>query len=255
MQIDEYRKLAALEDRMWYFCALHRRFYFWLCRGLPPGAASILDAGCGTGGLIKRFGARHRHWRLTGLDNGSLACALAAERTNAEIVTGSITALPFGDGEFDAVVSGDVVCQVADAAEALRECARCVRPGGLVLVNVQAFMWLWSYHDETCETRHRYTRPELEGLFRTAGLAVEFASYANGLSLPLIAARRKLFRPARPTSDVRHYPAAIEAGFALLARLEFEGMRRGWRLPLGSSVFAVGRKPPAFSSRVPSLGR
>jgi SAM-dependent methyltransferase len=243
MQLDEYRKLAEVEDRMWYFHALNRRITHWLGRLLPAGPARVLDAGCGTGGLIKAIHAARPEWRATGLDFMALACTLARERTGAEVVQGSVTELPFGDAQFDAVVSADVVCQVEDGARALREFARVVRPGGAVLVNVPAFRWLWSYHDDTCQTRHRYTRPELVGLFAAAGLQVDFASYANLLPLPLIAARRKLFRPVNPTSDVQLYPAPVEAAFAAMAVVEFHWQRVGLASPLGSSVFVAGRRP------------
>jgi SAM-dependent methyltransferase len=243
MQLDEYRKLAEVEDRMWYFRALNRRIAHWLARELSPDPAQVLDAGCGTGGLIKHLRAAQREWRLTGLDFSPRACELARLRTNVEIVEGSITALPFADASFDAVVSADVICQVEDGAQALREFARVLRPGGVMLLNVPAFRWLWSYHDDTCETKHRYTRPELAALAKEAGFEVRFASYANGLSLPLIAARRKLFPPADPTSDVRLYPAPVEAIFAGMARLEYAWMNLGWGLPLGSSVYLVARKP------------
>jgi SAM-dependent methyltransferase len=242
VHLDEYRKLAEVEDRMWYFHALNRRVAFWLGKLLPAGSARVLDAGCGTGGLIKALRAARHEWRVTGLDFMPLACELARERTGAEIVQGSITELPFGDASFDAIVSADVVCQVDDGARALREFARCVRPGGVVLVNVPAYRWLWSYHDDTCETKHRYTRPELVGLFRAAGLDVEFASYANCLSLPLIWARRRLFRPAQPTSDVQLYPAPVEAAFAAMAAVEFGWQRLGLASPAGSSVFIAGRR-------------
>ena len=242
MQLDEYRKLSEVEDRMWYFHALNRRIAHWLAQVLPPGPARVLDAGCGTGGLIKALRAAHPAWDLTGLDFMPLACTLARERTGVEIVQGSITDLPFATGSFDAVVSADVVCQVEDSARALQEFARVVRPGGGVLVNVPAFRWLWSYHDDSCETKHRYTRPELTALFRTAGLSIDFATYANLLPLPLIAARRKLFRPANPTSDVQLYPAPVEAGFAGLAGVEFAWQRLGWASPVGSSVFVAGRR-------------
>lgn len=243
MQLDEYRKLAEVEDRMWYFRALNRRIVRWLHAGLGGGPARVLDAGCGTGGLIKDLRAGDAEWTVTGLDFSPRACELARMRTGVEVVEGSITDLPFADGSFDAVVSADVVCQVEDGARALREFARVVRPGGVVLVNVPAFRWLWSYHDDTCETKHRYTRPELVALARAAGLEVTFSTYTNGLSLPLVIARRKLFRPASPTSDVRLYPAPIEATFTGMARLEYGWMRLGWRVPLGSSVFVAARKP------------
>jgi SAM-dependent methyltransferase len=242
MHLDEYRKLAEVEDRMWYFHALNRRMVHFVAGTGAEAPRRILDAGCGTGGLIKYLRRAFPAAKVEGLDFSARACELARLRTGSEITQGSITALPYADGSYDAVVSADVVCQVTDGAAALREFARVVRPGGTVLVNVPAFHWLWSYHDDTCETKHRYTRPELRTLCTQAGLRVEFASYANLLPLPLIAARRKLFRPAAPTSDVRLYPAPVEAMFAAMAALEFAWMRAGLASPLGSSVFVVARK-------------
>ena len=53
MDHEEYVKLAAVEDRMWYFRALHRHALRELDRALPPDRrARVLDAGCGTGGLV-----------------------------------------------------------------------------------------------------------------------------------------------------------------------------------------------------------
>jgi ubiquinone/menaquinone biosynthesis C-methylase UbiE len=243
MQIDEYRKLAETEDRMWYFRALHRRLAHWLARLLPAGSARVLDAGCGTGGFIRSLRTARPDWQVTGVDLSPVACGLARERTGAEIIEASLTALPFGDGTFSAVVTGDVLYHIEDTAAALRELARCVKPGGVVLVNEPAYRWLWSYHDVAVESKHRFTRPELAALFRSAGLEVVFASYANLLILPLVVARRKLFPPARPTSDVQVYPAPIEAVFSAMAWLEHAWTKRGWPLPAGSTVFVAAIKP------------
>jgi SAM-dependent methyltransferase len=240
MQADEYRKLAETEDRMWYFRALHRRRLHWLARLLPPGPARVLDAGCGTGGFIRALQAEGREWQVAGVDLSPVACRLARERTGVEITEGSITALPFADGTFDAITTGDVIYHVEDVAAVLREFARCVKPGGVVLVNEPAYRWLWSYHDEAVESKHRFTRPELVAMFRKAGLEVRFASYQNLLALPLVVLRRKLFPPTRPTSDVQVFPAPIEAGFAAMARVEQAWTGRGWPLPAGSSVFVAG---------------
>lgn len=242
MRPDEYRKLAETEDRMWYFRALHRRRVHWLARLLPGGPVRVLDAGCGTGGFIRTLRRAQPAWTVTGVDLSPLACSLARERTGVEIVEGSITNLPFADGSFDAITTGDVLYHVEDTAAALREFGRCVKPGGVVTVNEPAYKWLWSYHDEAVESKHRFTRPELVARFRVAGLEVKFASYANLLPLPLVVARRKLFPPSRPTSDVQLYPAPIEAGFSAMAAAEQAWTGRGWTLPAGSSVFVAGVK-------------
>lgn len=242
MQPDEYRKLAEIEDRMWYFVALHRRRAEWLVRLLPRGPARVLDAGCGTGGFIRALRNMHPDWTVAGVDQSPLACALARERTAAEIAEGSITALPYGDGSFDAVTTGDVLYHVEDPTAALREFARVLRPGGALVVNEPAYRWLWSYHDEAVESKHRFTRRDLMARLEAAGFAVKRAGYANLPALPLVILRRKLFPPVAPTSDVALLPRPVEWVLAALAALEFDWQCAGIDSPAGSSVFVAGRK-------------
>jgi ubiquinone/menaquinone biosynthesis C-methylase UbiE len=242
MRPEEYRKLAAIEDRMWYFRALHRRRAAELARRLPPGPARVLDAGCGTGGFIRAMRALHPEWRVAGADLSPLACALARESTGAEIVEAPLHALPFADGRFDAVTTGDVLYHVDDVPAALRDIVRCLRPGGVVVANEPAYRWLWSYHDEATEARRRFTRGELVALFQGAGLEVCFASYANLLVLPLMVVRRKLLPVAAPASDVELRPAPVEAVLAAAAALEQAWLGAGGRLPAGGSVFVAGVK-------------
>jgi ubiquinone/menaquinone biosynthesis C-methylase UbiE len=242
MQLDEYRKLAEVEDEMWYFRALNRRMLLPLAPWRDR-AAHVLDAGCGTGGLIKDLQAAGPHWQITGLDYSATACSLATERTGATIVQGSITALPFSDDSFDIVLSADVISQVEDGNQAIREFARVLKPGGIVVINVAAYQWMWSYHDTTCETKHRFRRSELLRLLEGAGLTPVMSSYANMLIFPLIFARRKLFPPANPTSDVRSYSSAVEGFCGAMAGLEYASIRRGFSLPAGTSIFVAASKP------------
>jgi SAM-dependent methyltransferase len=242
MQIDEYRKLAETEDRMWYFRALHRRLEYWLRRKLPAERARVLDAGCGTGGFIRHLEAGGRDWELTGLDLSPVACELARQRTQVKIREGSLTTMPFWDDSYDGIVTGDVLYHIDDVPRVLGEFARCLKPGGVLVLNEPAYRWLWSYHDTAVESRHRFTRPELRQRLEAAGFEVGFSSYANFFVLPLVIARRKLFPPKQPTSDVGLAPPPVEAFLSLLAWIEFNWMRLGLPLPAGSSVFMVARK-------------
>ena len=248
MNADEYIKLAEVEDRMWYFRSLHAHVAreFAAAAAPAPGAAPRwLDAGCGTGGLILRLREQWPQVKYAGIDFMPLACELAQKRCGpgTDIREASITALPFGDGVFEAVVSADVVCQVPDPENALREFFRVLRPGGCVVINVPAYMWMWSYHDDSCQTKHRYTRPEMARLLQAAGFADIRTTHWNALPFPAVWAKRKLFRTAADTSDVKPYPGYVDAIFGGLMQVEHAWLKLGGRWAWGTSVFAVARKP------------
>ncbi len=268
MNADEYLKLAEVEDQMWYFRSLHAHVERELAKGLTAinGAAvsasrpggnvaamsrlqnarpHVLDAGCGTGGLILRLRAAHPGWKFSGIDFMPLACELAQQRCGADVDVrvASVTELPFADESFDAIVSADVVCQIENPEVAAAEFFRVLRPGGVVVLNVPAYMWMWSYHDDSCHTKHRYTRPEIAALLDGAGFIRGHTTHWNALPFPLVWAKRKLLRSSGDTSDVKAYPRVIEAGFSGLMALEHAWMRSGGRWAWGTSVFGAARKP------------
>jgi len=100
-----------------------------LLRRLPP--ARVLDVGCGTG-----FLTRHLHGDVTALDQSPGMAAIAAERMpHARVVVGDAVPLPFGDGEFDRVVTSHFYGHLLPGErEAFLAEARRVAPG-LVLVD------------------------------------------------------------------------------------------------------------------------
>jgi SAM-dependent methyltransferase len=106
--------------------------------GLHPGER-VLDLGCGTGNaalLAARAGAA-----VTGIDPAARLLELARERLSADGLDGSFLvgdaqALPFGDAEFDAVLSVFGVIFAADAERALSEAIRVCKPTGRMLISV-----------------------------------------------------------------------------------------------------------------------
>jgi len=239
----EYDRVFRLESRHFWYRGLHALLLRSLERYAPTGVAlRILDAGCGTGGLMGRLGGRGA---VTGLDLSPRALSYAAARGERQLVRGNVEQLPFREASFDLVVSADVLYHraVVDDEAALAELRRVCRPGGFVFLNLPAHAWLAADHDRAIHTARRYARRDLRRLAARTGLDVVRLSYFNCLLFPLAAAVRLATRRGQPRSDLRPLPRPLDA---LLVRvLEAEG-RLLLRVPLpwGLSLFAVLRRAP-----------
>ncbi len=248
MQANEYVKLADVEDDLWYFRALHAHVRREVRARIPAAQTTrILDAGCGTGGLLKRLMPLSSRWIWSGIDFMPQACELARLRCpDCNIREASVTELPFEDGSFEVVVSVDVICQVpypTESNKALAEFMRILKPGGFLVLNVPAYRWMWSYHDVSCHTRHRYSRKELRDQIAEAGFRLERISNWNALPFPLVVAKRKLFVSPPGSSDVRAQPAIVEGVLRGAMAVEQAWLGMGGSFVWGTSLFATATKP------------
>jgi SAM-dependent methyltransferase len=99
-----------------------------LARALPSRAASILDAGCATGGLLSAL-RDHGFSAVAGLDP-SPGCAAACRDRGFEAYIGSIATAPADMPEFDCVVFSHVLEHVYDIPAFFTAASRFLRPGG-----------------------------------------------------------------------------------------------------------------------------
>lgn len=228
---------------MWWFHGLHGILAGHLAAaGALPGP--VLDAGCGTGGLLRRLSRHMPGTRFIGLDRDPAACRATAGRWPGPVVLGSIDRLPFADGSLGAVVSADVLCHAGvDEAVALAEIRRCLAPGGVCILNLPAYGWLFSDHDRAVDNARRYHASGLAAALATAGFGDVRVGYWNTILFPLMVARRKLWPGGTATSDVGLAPAPVERLFAAIVGLERRWIAAGRRLPFGGSVLAVARNP------------
>lgn len=149
---------------------------------MPDGKGQrLLDIGCSWGRWT--LAAAARGYDAVGIDP-SLGAVLGAKRVAAALgrktrfVVGDARHLPFTGGSFDAAYSYSVIQHLsyADAAKAVREIGRVVRPSGLVRVQMPTRYGLrCMYHqarrrfrDATGFEVRYWTWPQLRALFTAA---------------------------------------------------------------------------------------
>lgn len=109
-----------------------------LFASLVRDGSSILDVGCGNGRLLDLL--VHRSVQYTGVDVSARLVDIARLRypsMHHQFVVGDILALPFPDSSFDAIAAISVLHHIPSAAfrqQAVAECYRVLKPGGLCFV-------------------------------------------------------------------------------------------------------------------------
>jgi SAM-dependent methyltransferase len=131
--------LAAGAYDGWHWQEFWRRtetpFFDDCVEGLDVGRRGrFLDAGCGTGYYLDRYGDLFRD--SDGFDASPGMLAMAAERSSeARLASGTVSSLPYASGMFDLVVCARVLSHVPDLDAVVSELVRVTAPGGAVLVS------------------------------------------------------------------------------------------------------------------------
>jgi demethylmenaquinone methyltransferase/2-methoxy-6-polyprenyl-1,4-benzoquinol methylase len=128
---DRYARLLSFgQDPRW------RSF---LVSRVPPDALRVLDVASGTAAVAIRLARAQSGRTVVGVDQSPEMLAAGRGRVahaglskRIELREGRAEALPFADGEFDALTFTYLLRYVDDVPAALRELARVVRPGGTV---------------------------------------------------------------------------------------------------------------------------
>ena len=131
--------------------------------GLDLTGLTVIDIGCGAGGITAALARDHGAAHVIGLDVEETVCAVARRRAEAEGVADRVEIrrvdpgpMPIRDGSVDLVFSKDSIVHIEDKHALARDIFRVLGPGGWFA----ASDWLISHDDEPSPEMAAYIAAE-----------------------------------------------------------------------------------------------
>jgi SAM-dependent methyltransferase len=248
-----FDRLARIEDKHFWFRA-RNSLLLALTRRIATSRQScrhVLEIGCGTGNVLRVLEKAFPNSLVVGMELWFEGLRYARRRSSAALVQGDIRNWPFG-AQFDAVGMFDVLEHIPDDRGTLASIFGCLAPGGYLVLTVPAHQSLWSYFDEAAHHCRRYSSEDIRNKLCESGFEVEFLSPFMMCIFPLVWTLRKLRNvrarteegsaQKRADDEFRIIPVVNQL-LAMLLRAEAAWVSRGHRLPVGTSLAVIARKP------------
>ena len=205
-----------------YWFRRHEAAYKWAAPYVRR--ANVLEIGCGEGYGTDLLARRARH--VIGVDYDPVTVAHAARSyPAARFVRANLAALPIATGSMDVVAALQVVEHVWDHAQFVRECARVLRPGGVLLATTPNRL---TFSPGTSRPRNpfhtwEFTSAELTTLLQTGGFVVEHALGLHaGPRLGALDERYGSFVDAQLAAPAEQWPARLTADVSSVGTADFD---------------------------------
>ena len=239
------RKYHSLEDQHWWFKS--RRDILLRLLKTANKNSHILEVGC-SGGLLLQDLKSKGFQNVYGIDVSGQTINISRSKGLQNVLLMNAVETGFPDECFDIILASDVLEHLQHDGVALSEWNRLLKPGGLLIIFVPAFSFLWSNHDASNHHYRRYTKAELICALQRAHFQIERCSYWN-FTLFFPKSLGNLFgRLISRTNDYsadrffQHQPSPMVNRF-LSSLIRSENMiLRMFNLPIGVSVFALSTK-------------
>lgn len=157
--------------------------------------------------------------------------------------------VPFAlDRRYDVICALDVIEHIENAADVIQWFAEHLNPGGLMVLTVPAYQWLFSEHDRVLGHHRRYTK---KSLLREvpAGFQVQTVAYFTHLLFPIAVVsrlawvmKRRIFKTNGNAKQRSPRSGLVARMLGRTMSMEVNLIKAGYRPAWGLSVYCAARK-------------
>ena len=192
--------------------------YYWA--GDYAAAKDVIEVACGTGAGLGYLASIARSVQACDIADDVLARPRAHYGSRVRIDTADAAKLPYGDNSADVILMFEAVYYLPDAVAFLLECARILRPNGVVLI-ASANKDLYDFNPSPFSHVY-YGAGDFKALAQAGGFNV--IELAGGTPITRTSLRQKVLRPVKKIVVSLGLMPKTTAGKKWMKRLVFGNM-------------------------------
>ncbi len=240
MDVKLHKQYQTVFDSHWWF-KVRARLLSDILHKYSKKGSSVLDFGCNYGNTVRLL--QSSGYNASGVDVSREAIEYGREIGITNIFLDGEK--QFDKNSFDVAIALDVFEHIEDDKKSFEYLSSLVKPGGIIVIMVPAYMFLWTFHDEVAQHFRRYTKKRLKEMIGDNN-QFEYLklSYFNTFLFPFITIVRimtKVFNINSRKSDFDINNKTLNSIFFFIFDMERRFLKYT-NFPFGVSVLAVIRK-------------
>lgn len=170
------------------------RFNQWMFQSIQPfiQAGEILEIGSGIGNISRFF--LEKNYPIYLSDIRSHYCQALSEQYAGHPTLKGISQIDLVAPDFEAsypallgrfanIYSLNVIEHIEDDYQAIRNCAKLLKPKGKLIILVPAYPWLYNRFDKELYHYRRYTHEMMASCFETGGFNITDSFHLNAVGI------------------------------------------------------------------------
>ncbi len=248
---EEFRMMYEAEEKLWWYRILHEKILVEIQQKFSfRKDLSILDIGCGTGGLLHYLHTK-KFTNLRGIDYSEHSISFSRTRKlNVQKANIDDILDLFEAQQFDVIICNDVFycLDKNQIISALQNISVLLKPCGILLSNNNSFNIFYGTHDIAVGGKMRFRVKDFQEFTAKTPLKIQYYSYWTWMLSPLVLAIRisqqirlklGLIDTSKLVSDVSVPPDFLNKLFYNIVKFEERILKSGF---FGSSLFLSIKK-------------